>query len=201
MDVPRLVVGCDPGPEFCAYALVAREGSRLVLSTVQYICVSELLRPFQPRPTPDERARPEFNRVFGGLLGDKFVFAFEKMTTRYGAIPGATVFDTCRNSGVCLASAVSYGAVHVYAISPSDWRLAFCGASNATDAATRAALIECFGSGAEGAIQAESKRAKTAYGLSKPVTSHLRDAVGVAAGLFLLKRRGCDPATRVVWGA
>lgn len=200
IDAPRAVVGCDPGPEFCAFALVLRDGAVLRLAETRYIPVGDLIDSMVCGSVRNSwlNARRSFTSVKADA---PFVFAFEKMSTRYGAVPGATTFDTCRNSGICQAHATLAGAKKVYGLSASDWRVAFGGSPHMKDSETRAEIINLFGEDADREIQRVSKAAKERHSLDKPVSGHMRDAVGVAAGVYFLPRRGVSIASRLVWRA
>lgn len=190
-DLANVVVGCDPGPEYCAFAGVARVGNSLVLGGLAYVPMKDLVTGIMLARTLD---------VLDGMLRRPFCFVYEKMTARFGSLPGATVFDTARNSGVCLAAAAVSGARSIYAVSPVDWRVAFANRASLRDSETRAALIDFFGEDADKRLQKYASARKRELGLKQTIGCHLRDAAGVAAGAFLMKRRGAAVATRRVWG-
>lgn len=181
----NLVVGCDPGPEHCAFAFVSYDGT------------------FQVKGL----AYPRWDDLFGvrcpeleaAIPSRGFVFAYEKMTTRYGAVPGATTYDTCRNSGIAVFRMVRDGAIRVFGLGTVDWRVALGGRTNLKDSETRAALIQILGKDADAFITAEAARLKKLHGLDKPIGCHLRDAVGVAIGAYLMKRHGTPASEREVW--
>lgn len=189
-SIPDAIVGCDPGPEYCAFALVTRQENKLTLARADYWPVSNMIF---DTALCDKRLPVVFGftRPFG--------FAFEKMTMRYGAIPGATTFDTCRNSGVALVAAALSGAKEAYGLGTSDWRVAFGGAVNIKDSEVRREIINLFGDEADKYLRERSNFAKAAYKLKDPATPHLRDAVGVAVGAFMMKRRGVSATARLVW--
>jgi len=189
-SLPDFVIGCDPGPEHCAFALIRRnDDGTLGLIDVAYPHWTDLIDDF------DEG----INRVvpFGGTCG--VVFAYEKVTSRYGAIPGATTYDTCRNAGIAVARMVRYGVEAVYGLGTVDWRVALGGRTNLSDAETHAAIVSVLGEEQDKRLSALAKDLKKCYNMAKPIGCHLRDAVGVAIGAFLMKRHGTPVSAREVW--
>lgn len=182
------VIGCDPGPVHCAFARVRRGADgALRLVALAYPRWDELLG--------DPRGGPLREVVAGG----RFAFAYEKVTCRYGASVGATTYDTCRNSGVAVAAMARAGAESAMALGTVDWRCALGGRANLTDAEVRAGLLAALGPESDAAFRRAARAAKEAYSLPKPVGGHLRDAAGVAAGAFLMARRGVPARAREVW--
>ena len=184
-EIPNMVVGCDPGPEHCALILVEHSENGFNICGGCYPTWQEIMT-----------KGSSVNEVIP--FGRHFVFAYEKVTTRYGAVPGATTYDTCRNAGVCVAR-FSQLADAVYALGTVDWRVALGGRTNLKDSEVRAELINILGKTGEGVIGAIAKRYKDAYKLDKPIGCHLRDAAGVAIGAFLMKRHGTSVKEREVW--
>lgn len=183
----NLVVGCDPGPERCALALVSYNGT----FSIQGLAYPK----WEAMLGTDCK---EYASVIPSC-GSSYVFAYEKVTARYGAVPGATTFDTCRNAGVVVSAMVRAGVDQVFGLGTVDWRVALGGRTNLKDSETRAALIQILGKDADAFITAEASRLKKAYGLEKPIGCHLRDAVGVAIGAYLMKRHGTPASEREVW--
>ena len=188
-ELGGLVIGCDPGPDRCALALVEYDGSFFHVRGLAY---------------------PRWDSMFGTSCTDlaavlpffgDFSFAYEKVTTRYGAVPGATTYDTCRNAGVLIGVMVRAGASAVYGLGTVDWRVALGGRTNIKDSETRAALISILGSDQDKFISAEAAKLKKEYNLDKPIGSHLRDAVGVAIGAYLMKRHGTPASAREIYHA
>lgn len=186
-DTLTHVVGCDPGPEHCAFARVLRlPDSRLAVVAAAYPSYRELI---------DGGAR-----VLGELFPKGgFAFCYEKVTSRYGACPGATTYDTCRNSGLALRWAVDNGADRAYGLGTVDWRVALGGRTNLSDAEVRAELVRVLGPEQDKAVAGMAKSLKQQYKLEKPIGCHLRDAVGVAVGAFMMKRHGVPASEREVW--
>lgn len=187
-DLPDFVLGCDPGPERCAFALVRRDGDTLDVEALDYPAWQDLAA----SPT---RA---LARVVPRTCAP-FALAYEKVTSRYGAMPGATTYDTCRNSGVVMGAAVRANAEAVYALGTVDWRVALGGRSNLKDSEVRAELVRLLGEEADSRVTAVAKSLKKEYNLPKPIGCHLRDAVGVAVGAYLMSRRGTPVVAREVW--
>jgi hypothetical protein len=80
-----------------------------------------------------------------------------------------------------------------------DWRVALGGRTNLSDAEVRAELVRVLGSEQDKAVAGMAKGLKQQYGLEKPIGCHLRDAVGVAVGAFMMKRHGVPASEREVW--
>lgn len=187
--LPDFVIGCDPGPERCAFALVRRTApDALAVEGVAYPLWTDLLGGIDAAGTLVPHR--------GG-----FAFAYEKVTSRYGACPGATTYDTCRNAGVCVARLVRAGASAVYGLGTVDWRVALGGRTNLSDAEVHAELRRILPRESEDLVNSEARRLKKEYNLDKPIGCHLRDAVGVAVGAYLMKRHGTPVSAREVWHA
>lgn len=187
------VVGCDPGPTHSAFARVEFKDGELACTYAAYLPNRELLE-----MRPEDFAR----RMTGQPAG---VFAYEK-TANHGRVVGALVFDTCAASGMIryLARASGLAVNAVYAISPSMWRYLTVGFGAAKDPDTKKALTEVLNvRDADRWVKLENARAKAGYGLTKPCTSHLRDAIGVAVAVFLGKLRlgpgGVTDVADTVW--
>lgn len=189
--VTKFVIGCDPGPERCALALVSRNDviGCLQVDGVAYPRWDELIG------DSDESLSAVLPRV------RNFSLAYEKVTSRYGACPGTTTYDTCRNSGVVISRFVREGASAVYGLGTVDWRVSLGGRTNLTDAEVHAELRRILPSESEDLVNAEARRMKKEYNLCKPIGCHLRDAVGVAVGAYLMKRHGTPVSAREVWHA
>ncbi len=189
--VPNAVLGCDPGPTHCAFALVTRQGNKLTLASVDYAPVARLV-------SYSTGAAPQWPVT---AWSRPFAFAFEKVTTRYGSVPGATTFDTCRNSGVALVAAAAAGAEEAYGLATTDWRVALGGSPRMKDSEVRRELIELFGEEADKYVARRAREMKESLRIKEPPACHIRDAIGVAVGTYLMKRRGAAAADRVVWRA
>lgn len=188
-DLPDFVLGCDPGPERCALALVRRDGDTLDVTALDYPAWQELA------------ASPgcALARVVPSNPHTPFALAYEKVTSRYGAMPGATTYDTCRNSGIVICAAVRTETRAVYALGTVDWRVALGGRSNLKDSEVRAELVRLLGEETDSRVTAVAKSLKKEYNLPKPIGCHLRDAIGVAVGAYLMRRRGTPINAREVW--
>ena len=183
------VIGCDPGPDHCAIARVTRcRDNTLVVVAGAYPHWHELVTGVM-KTTAGVVVPPDRG----------FVFAYEKVTSRYGACPGATTYDTCRNAGVALSWMANRGASHVFGLGTVDWRVALGGRANLSDSEVRAELTRVLGLEQEKVISGMAKTLKKVYNLDKPIGCHLRDAVGVAVGAFLMKRHGVAVDEREVW--
>lgn len=190
-DVPNAVLGCDPGPTHCAFALVTRSGNSLTLASVDYVPLARLV----------DAAVGAWRISCVSGWTRPFAFAFEKVTTRYGSVPGATTFDTCRNSGVALVAAVAFGAKESYGLATTDWRVALGGSPRMKDSEVRRELIELFGEEADKYVARRAREMKESLCIKESPACHIRDAVGVAVGTYLMKRRGVAAADRIVWRA
>lgn len=184
--LPGVVVGCDPGPEHCAFVALERRGDgTLTLRGAAY---------------PEWRELVTDPGALAKVVPDaEFAFAYEKVTSRYGAMPGATTYDTCRNAGVALVRMVQAGAKAVYGLGTVDWRVALGGRTNLSDAEVHAALVSVLGEEQDRTLSALAKEIKKWYNMPRPVGCHLRDAAGTAAGAFLMKRHGTPVSAREVW--
>lgn len=187
-----VVVGCDPGPEHSAFALVTTEGNQIYCPWVRYISNAEIF----------DGSATDFGELFPTPAA---AFVYEK-TVNHGRVVGAQVFNTCAASGMIRYLARSCGLAQsaVVAVSPSMWRFVTVGFGSAKDSETRETLENGLQiPGIKELINAESKRAKKEYGLTKPCTSHLRDAVGVAAAALLSTVRlgpgGLFSMAEVIW--
>lgn len=188
-DLSKFMIGCDPGPERCALALVIRNDviGCLQVEGVAYPRWEDIL---DESPSAISAVIP----MMGGMS-----LAYEKVTSRYGACPGATTYDTCRNSGVVLARFVRAGITAAYGLGTADWRVALGGRTNLSDAEVHAELKRILPDESEDLVNSEAKRLKKCYNLDKPIGCHLRDAVGVAVGAYLMKRHGTPASAREVW--
>lgn len=194
-SLPRAIIGCDPGPTHCAFALVICDGQSLTLYDAWYVPVESML-------ANNNWSIEEFlgDVVEAGIMPRTYGVAFEKVTTRYGAVPGATTYDTCRNSGiVTMLAASSPGCRKVYAVGTVDWRVALGGSTHMSDAEVRRELTNIYGDEAMKRVARSASQAKKQLGLDKPCGCHMRDAAGVVTGLYLMRRHGTPASARLIW--
>lgn len=181
------VVGCDPGPEHCAVIGIqgpslpngAMDTHSAEIMFVGYPSVKELMS------ITDWKCFPflaEMNGCFHTVL------AIEKVTSRFGMNIGSTTFDTCRNSGIVIASfnRVATGFEKIYCFGNVDWRIPVTGCARGGDSKTRLSLIELYGEEFMKELDRKAKELKAEYSLAKPIGCHLRDALGVATGVSLI---------------
>lgn len=171
------VLGCDPGPEHCAFALVKTTPSPSLVDCAyvpnEVICRShgrDFLAALDRHSGRGAIREALMNR--GGVL-----FAFEKCAVQAGGA-NAMVFETCMMAGELRREARAQ-LWDACAFSPSDWRYIVAGRGNANDTIIRNILLtllpEC-----DTITRSCSTGIKKMLKLRKPITSHLRDAVGVA---------------------
>lgn len=187
------IVGCDPGPVYCAFAAVdTTPGGDVSFAGCDYVPVAAILSGkclFRREPAkPAGYLGMTWRQVDDGLRN--YAFAYEKMSARYGAFPGATTYDTCRNSGVVLADAVRNRHCSVaYALGTADWRVALGGHANLSDAEVHQLLIDALGEDADAELASASRALKKLLGLKDPCSCHMRDALACALGLALYSGR------------
>lgn len=186
----EFVLGCDPGPEHSAFALLDMRKREVM--DVAYVpnvkfgaCtgyqsfVSLLCR------------EGSSGKFYDTLLNDygKSAFVFEKCGVQAGGA-NAMVFETCMTAGEIrhLAGLM----LPSYAFLPSDWRYILSGKGSANDTIIRNILLTLTPN-CDTITRSYSTKAKKMLNLKKPITSHLRDAAGVAlASGFLDYRKGLE---------
>lgn len=185
----RYILGCDPGPEHSAFALLEVDGvsgtpSVKAVSYAENDLIS--LHDWREFPTLLESfGSGEFSEAFRHDL----TYAFERCSVQAGGA-NAMVFETCMAAGEIRYVMRRFLLCRICAFSPSDWRYILTGKGCANDANVRNLLLtllpEC-----DTICRSYSKKAKDMYGLRKPITSHLRDAIGVAMATgFVGYRKG-----------
>lgn len=182
------ILGCDPGPEHSAFALVDCIGTPKVTA----LC-------YAPNDEIGWSAPQDFPNLLSGWSGMDFspvakpglVFAFERCAVQSGGA-NSLVFETCMTAGEIryLVGRNPCAALHSFA--PSEWRYVLTGQACAKDANVRHLLLtldpEC-----DILVRSYSTKAKKMLELRKPITSHLRDAIGVAYACgFVRFRKGLE---------
>ena len=185
----KWILGCDPGPEHSAFALVKCDDETHIPSVeaVSYV-ENELI---------NLRYWSEFGALLGGvgegsfscITGPGLTYAFERCSVQAGGA-NAMVFETCMVAGELRYIMRRNKTCSMHSFSPSEWRYMLTGKGCANDANVRAVLLtlvpEC-----DTILRRYSKKAKKMYELKKPITSHLRDAIGVALATgFVNYRKG-----------
>ena len=181
------VVGCDPGPVNCAVVCIqgpslsggAMDTHHAELMFVGYPSVKELMS------LSTWKCRASLTEIISCF---HTVLAVEKVTSRFGMNIGSTTFDTCRNSGILIASLdrVATGFEKIYCFGNVDWRIPVTGCARGGDAKTRLSLIELYGEEFMKELDKKAKELKAEYALDKPIGCHLRDALGVATSVSLI---------------
>lgn len=173
----KYILGCDPGPEHSAFALLATDqfSGKPSVKAVSYV-ENDLIN------LHDWREFPTLLSEFGSgkfeTLPLPLTYAFERCSVQAGGA-NAMVFETCMVAGELRYIMRRNQFCQMCSFSPSDWRYILTGKGCANDANVRNLLLtllpEC-----DTICRSYSKKAKDMYGLRKPITSHLRDAIGVA---------------------
>lgn len=174
-----LVVGCDPGPQHSAFALLDCRGASPFVSAVAYVPNEALHHAYATDLHYVLRDYGEDGGRFASLGGfGKMTFAFERCSVQAGGA-NAMVFETCMMAGEIRHMVREAGCDDMHSFTPSEWRYVLTGQACAKDANVRAVLLtldpEC-----DILSRKYSTKAKKMLGLKKPITSHLRDAIGVA---------------------
>lgn len=176
------VIGCDPGPEHSAFAVIdCRDG--LKVAKVEYVPNSSLRTFTYGSDVLGVAGIVDSIRTF-------MTFAFERCAVQSGGA-NQLVFETCMAAGeIRHLMERSYGTERCHSFTPSDWRYVLTGKGCANDANVRAVLLTLVPD-CDRICRGYSMKAKKMYDLRKPITSHLRDAVGVALATgFVGYRRG-----------
>lgn len=187
-DSPKKnIVGCDPGPERCAFAsLRVKDDGELEVTGLAYPSNREIHRAHT------------WNEFVDGVLSDgcwgRFprlpddpCLVFEKCGTQ-GVAPGQLTFETCMMAGE--VRHIAHPEIPVYAFTPGDWRYVATGKAGANDSIIRGVLLDIIPEH-DILVRKFSKEARSMYGLDKSITSHLRDALGTALSVGMLSyRRG-----------
>lgn len=185
----RYILGCDPGPEHSAFALVRcdDETHKPCVEAVSYV-ENELINLHDW--SEFHTLLSEFgNGYFAGITGSHVTYAFERCSVQSGGA-NAMVFETCMVAGEIRYIMRRNPLCSMHSFAPSDWRYILTGKGCANDANVRAVLLtlipEC-----DILTRSYSNKAKKMYDLKKPITCHLRDAIGVALATgFVNYRKG-----------
>ena len=185
----KWILGCDPGPEHSAFALVKCDDAthKPSVEAVSYV-ENELINLHDWN---------EFWMLLDGfgegsfadITGTGLTYVFERCSVQAGGA-NAMVFETCMVAGEIRYIIRRNKMCSMHSFSPSEWRYMLTGKGCANDANVRAVLLtlvpEC-----DTILRSYSKKAKKMYELKKPITSHLRDAIGVALATgFVNYRKG-----------
>lgn len=187
------VIGCDPGPEHSAFALLDMWKREVI--DVAYVPNVEFskcttFRSFTGLLTKSGATGKQFSHVLDEWFR-KSAFVFEKCGVQAGGA-NAMVFETCMTAGE-IRHLAGY-MMNCYAFLPSDWRYILTGKGSANDTIVRNVLLTLTPN-CDILTRSYSTKAKKMLNLKKPITSHLRDAVGVAlASGFLDYRKGLELA-------
>lgn len=185
----KWILGCDPGPEHSAFALIKCDDAthKPSVEAVSYV-ENDLIN------LHDWNEFWMLLGVFGegsfaDITGTGLTYAFERCSVQAGGA-NAMVFETCMVAGEIRYIMRRNKMCSMHSFSPSEWRYMLTGKGCANDANVRSILLtlvpEC-----DTILRSYSKKAKKMYELKKPITSHLRDAVGVALATgFVNYRKG-----------
>ena len=185
----KWILGCDPGPEHSAFALVKCDDAphKPTVEAVSYV-ENELIN------LHDWNEFWMLLDVFGegsfaDITGPGLTYVFERCSVQAGGA-NAMVFETCMVAGEIRYIIRRNKMCSMHSFSPSEWRYMLTGKGCANDANVRSVLLtlvpEC-----DTILRRYSKKAKKMYELKKPITSHLRDAIGVALATgFVNYRKG-----------
>lgn len=171
-----IIVGCDPGPECCAFVTLAYDG-RVSCLGAKYVSNLEIENTrYGVGMTPAGEIQPD-------------VFAYERVGFQ-GRLAGKSVFDTATIAGVLRRIFfIDADVRRVVSFSPSDWRYVLVGRGNARDSETRACLSDLSIAGLDDRLCEAAKEARASLGLSKSCLPHLRDAAGVAFSVIRADHR------------
>ena len=185
----KWILGCDPGPEHSAFALLKCDDAthKPSIEAVSYV-ENELI---------NLHDWSEFWTILDGFGKGSFIniagagvtYAFERCAVQAGGA-NAMVFETCMVAGEIRYVMRRNPMCSMHSFTPSEWRYILTGKGCANDANVRAILLTLVPD-CDTIFRSYSKKAKKMYELKKPITSHLRDAVGVALATgFVNYRRG-----------
>ena len=185
----KWILGCDPGPEHSAFALVKCDDAtrKPSVEAVSYV-ENELINLHDWN---------EFWMLldrfgegsFADITGTGLTYVFERCSVQAGGA-NAMVFETCMVAGEIRYIIRRNKMCSMHSFSPSDWRYILTGKGCANDANVRAILLTLVPD-CDTILRSYSKKAKKMYELKKPITSHLRDAIGVALATgFVNYRKG-----------
>lgn len=184
------VIGCDPGPKHSAFALIGTNpGPRLV--DLAYVRNRDLSKVADWTHFVRALDDASLNRTFHTLAAS--AIALEKCGARFGISGNALLFETCMAAGV-VRSLADRGPEPglAFAFAPADWRYVLCGKGGAKDTNVRDILLTVMPD-CDRLVKRCSKELKKKMNLTKPITSHLRDAIGVALATGFVKYRTGKP--------
>lgn len=185
----KWILGCDPGPEHSAFALLKcdDETHKPSVEAVSYV-ENELINLHDWREFPTLLSEFGYGN-FAGISGSSVTYAFERCSVQAGGA-NSLVFETCMVAGELRYIMRRNLMCSMHSFAPSDWRYVLTGKGCANDANVRAILLTLVPD-CDTILRSYSKKAKKMYELKKPITSHLRDAVGVALATgFVNYRKG-----------
>lgn len=186
----KWILGCDPGPEHSAFALIECDDAthKPTVEAVSYVSNANVA-------ALDCASLWNYLTLYGSgesfapIRGSRITYAFERCSVQAGGA-NAMVFETCMTAGELRYMVGSNPHCRMHSFSPSDWRYILTGKGCANDANVRAILLTLVPD-CDTILRSYSKKAKKMYELKKPITSHLRDAIGVALATgFVNYRKG-----------
>lgn len=185
----KWILGCDPGPEHSAFALVKCDDATHKPSVEAVSYVENKLINLHDWNEFWMLLDGFGKGSFADITGTGLTYVFERCSVQAGGA-NAMVFETCMVAGEIRYIMRRNNMCSMHSFSPSEWRYMLTGKGCANDANVRAVLLtlvpEC-----DTILRSYSKKAKKMYELKKPITSHLRDAIGVALATgFVNYRKG-----------
>lgn len=186
---PCTVVGCDPGPEFSALAVITCRGGDYEFLGAEYVNNRDLTSP--------SFCIHFWDRAGAGAVRPVF-FAYEKCGAQ-GKTPGESTFETAAMSGE-IRRAFRNHVTATYAMRSSDWRHAIAGAGNAKTGLVYVEICALFpgtGGGSDPWRGVKNKPGPL-WALHEAGRGgnmdHVKDALGVAMGLTRVRfRSNKDP--------
>lgn len=192
------ILGCDPGPEYSALAMVvARKDTLKPCCSGAAFISNEDLNACNSKWDVITQFFPYGCR---SLVDFPMVFSYERVANQ-GRIVGKQVFDTCAMSGsLCRHARHDLKVDAIASFTPSGWRYIVTGLGNAKDSETRRVLEDFDIEYMKEHLNNASRFAKTRYNYAKSCMPHLRDAIGAALANFLTWQRMGDEMTQhVLW--
>ncbi len=186
----KWILGCDPGPEHSAFALLRCDDAtnNPSVEAVSYVSNANVAA-LDCESLWGYLTGYGSGESFAPIRGRDITYAFERCAVQAGGA-NAMVFETCMTAGELRYMVGSNHNCRMHSFTPSEWRYVLTGRGCANDANVRAVLLTLVPD-CDTILRGYSKKAKKMYELKKPITSHLRDAVGVALATgFVNYRKG-----------
>lgn len=182
------VLGCDPGPEYSAFALIdCRETPKV--TALSYVPNDEITLTGTHAFVSLLNGRSGMD--FSPIGGQSITYAFERCAVQAGGA-NAMVFETCMVAGELRYILRRNVFLKMHSFTPSEWRYVLTGQACAKDTNVRNLLLT-LDSECDILVRSYSTKAKKMLELRKPITSHLRDAIGVAYACgFVGFRKGLE---------